>query len=80
MTPAPTAEVPEGSGAETGPGGAAAGEGDTSNATAVEADAVGAGGCHGAEKRERERFVGQQENPAGESSGEATKRGDPRPP
>ena len=42
-------EGPEGSGAETRPGSAAAGRGATLDATAAEADAAEAGGSHGME-------------------------------
>ena len=66
--PTPTAEVPEGCGTETGPGGAAAGRGATSDVTAVEADTAGSGGRYGAENWERERVAGRKENPASESS------------
>ena len=40
-----TIEVPEGSGAEDGPGGAAAEGGATSDAISKDADAAGAGGA-----------------------------------
>ena len=63
----PTEEESEGSGAEYGPGGAAAGGGATLDATSKNADRSGAGDRHGAGKRERERVVGQQKTPAGKS-------------
>ena len=67
----------EGSGAEEGPGGAAAGGDANSDATSKHVDTTGAGGCHGAEKRETERVSGQQENRAGESSGVGNREGGP---
>ena len=51
MTPTETAEESEGSGMGNGPGCAAAVTGATLDATPVDADATGAGVCHGAEKR-----------------------------
>ena len=39
------------------------------DATSEDPDAAGAGVCHGAGIQERERFAGQWENPASESSG-----------
>ena len=75
--PTPTAEGPEGSGAEIGPVGAAASRGDTLDTTAVEADAEGEGGRHGEEKRERETVAGRRENPAGKSSGVGVREGTP---
>ena len=59
----------EESGAEDKPGGAAAGRDTTSDATSKDADAAGAGGRHGEERRETARVAGRQENPAVESSG-----------
>ena len=67
QTPKPTAEVPEGSGAETGPGGAADGRGATLDATAMEVDVAGAGGCHRAEKQKRETVAGWREKSAGKN-------------
>ena len=46
-----TAGESEGSGTEDGPGGTVAGRGATSDATSKDADAAGAGGRHGAEKK-----------------------------
>ena len=68
-TPTETAVNSEGSGADNGLEGSTAGGGATSDATPEDADATGAGGRHGAEKRDRERVSGQPENLAGESSG-----------
>ena len=85
MTLKETAEELERSGAEYGPGGAAAGGGATSDTNSKDADAAGAGGRHGAEKRERERVSGRRENlarrktwPASPLEGEK-ERVDPRP-
>ena len=77
MTPMPTAEAPEGSGADTVPGDASSGGGATSYVTTVEADAAGVGEIYGAEKRGGD---GQQENLARESSGVRKVDGDPGPP
>ena len=56
MTLTATAGESEGSGAEDGPGGAAAGRGATSDVPSKDAYAAGAGGRHGAEKRKRRGF------------------------
>ena len=64
-----TARESEGSGAETAPGGAAAGRGDTWDVTSEGADKAGSGGRHGAKQRVRERVAGRRENPDGKSSG-----------
>ena len=64
-----TEEESEGSGAENGPGGSAAGGGATLEATSKDVDTGGVGGRHGVKKRERYRVTGQQENPARESYG-----------
>ena len=72
-----TAEESEGSGAEDDPGGAVAGVGATSDETSKEAAATGAGGCHRAKKRERERVTVWQENPVGHSSGVGEREGVP---
>ena len=86
MTLKETAEELEGSDAEYGPGGAAAGGGATLDTKSKDADAAGAGGRHGAEKRERERVSGRRENlarrktwPASPLEGEK-ERVDPMPP
>ena len=63
MTRTGTAEESEESGAEDGPGGAAAGWGATLDATSEDADAAGAKGRYGAKKREGEKLW------ASESSG-----------
>ena len=60
MTMMATIGESEGSGTDGGPGGEAAGGGETLEATSRYADAAGSGGRHGAKKRERERFDGQQ--------------------
>ena len=77
-TPTPTAEGPEGSGVETGLGGTAASRGATLDATAIEVDAAGAGGCHRAEKQKREKVAGWRENLAGKSSGVGDGEGGPK--
>ena len=51
------------------PGFIAAGRSETGKATSVVADEAEAGGRHGARPGVRERFVGRQENSAGESPG-----------
>ena len=53
------AEESEGNCVEDGPGGAAANEGATLDATYEDADAEGAGGRHGADKREKVRVSGR---------------------
>ena len=53
MTLTATAEALKGSGAEDGPGGAAAGRDATSGATNAEGSGAREGGSHGAVKRER---------------------------
>ena len=54
-------------GVDSRPGGAAAGRGDTCEATSAAADEAGAGGRHGAKTAARERVAGRRENPSGES-------------
>ena len=63
MTPTATSEELEGSGTENGPGGVAAGGGATSDATTGDADAAGAGGRHGADKRERDKVASRRVHP-----------------
>ena len=67
----------EESGAEEVLGGAAAGEGNTREVTSKDADVAGAGSCHGAEKKRRERVAGWKENPSGKSSGVGIREVDP---
>ena len=49
--------------------------GDIANATSKDVAAAGAGGRHGAGRGESARGAGQQENPAGDSSGVVNKEG-----
>ena len=78
MTLTLTTEGLEGSGAETGPGGVAAGGGTTSEVTAVEADVATAGGRYESENWEREKISGQREKPADKSSGVGDGEGGPK--
>ena len=55
--------------ADSIPGGAAAGGGNTGDATYVDADEAGAGGRHGAKTVARERVAGRREIPTREFYG-----------
>ena len=69
MTRTEMARVSEGSGAGKLSGRAADDGGDTWVVTSKAADKAVAGGRHGTEPGERDRVAGQNENPAGKSSG-----------
>ena len=64
-----TAEGSEENGADGKHRGAAAGGGDTGDATSTAADEAEAGGLHGARTAARERVADRRENPAGEPYG-----------
>ena len=78
MTLTVRAEESEVSGAEDGPRGAAAGRGASLDATSEDVDTEGARGHHGAEKSERERVPGWQENLSGESYRVGDREGGPK--
>ena len=67
----------EGSGAESAPGGAEDGRGNTWGVTSKDADEVGAGSHHGEKQSGRERVSGRRVKPDGESSGVGSREGAP---